>query len=186
MGIWLISLFSVYNGNDELNNLIEKRKTMTYHQYFDKYLFASVKEELENFQKDYGNVLCIGFEPNIAQFNGIKTLDSYQNNYRLDFKNAFYKIIQNELKKDSAINRYFTEFGSRCYSFSSELNYKFIYTKHDTINIKNLNYNFEQAKNMNANYLLSAVEILNNTKLQFIKKFETVKSYRKIYLYKIL
>ncbi len=191
---WALSLFSVCDSNQEIFKNIslilgKKINEPNYHSFFDAKLFDDIKKENPTLALHQSNVLCIGFYPNIAQFNGIYTLDSYQNNYNLSYKNNFYKIIESEIIKDTSnLYSYFKNYGSRCYSFSSEISYKTQYSKTDTNQIRNLNYNFHQAKIMNASHVISAVPILNYKalNLELLKLYKRDDAYRKLYVYKIL
>ena len=118
----------------------------------------------------------MGIFPSITQYNGFYTLDSYQPNYELDYKIKFREVIEGELTKSDDNRKYFDNWGSRCYIFSSELKRNFFVT---TIkSVKNLNINTNVLKEMGCNYVISAVEINNakNINLTFIDKFNDVSS----------
>ena len=105
-------------------------------------------------------------------------------------KGDFRKIIENELKKNEDIKNYFDNWGSRCYTFSNELvaNQSFnYYTKNLKKEIYDLDLNTEQLKEMNREYVLSAVKINNFSKndLIFAKLYINEITAWDIYLYKV-
>ncbi len=127
--------------------------------------------------------------PSVAQYNGFYTLDSYQNNYRLEYKHEFRNIIASELDKNEELRIYFDYWGSRCNVFSSELRktYDLMCAKEYNAYVNNLSIDTEALRKMGGEYILSAV-IIGNYKelnLKFLKKFSDKNSMWDIYLYKL-
>jgi hypothetical protein len=66
--------------------------------------------------QDY-RVVSIGLHPAVAQYNGLYTLDTYNNFYPLSYKHQFLNIIAPELNKNKSLKSYFDLWGGRCYIF---------------------------------------------------------------------
>jgi hypothetical protein len=160
----------------------------TFAQFYDEEIFNEISAYVGmNNIKKY-NFISIGFYPNIAQYNGFRTLDSYQNNYSLSYKNEFRKIIKGELEKDSTLQKYFDYWGSRCYAFSSELGNKYTYRKYAQAQIMHLDFDLDQVKKMEGKYILSAVPIEDSSivGLNYLRSFTTEESYWMLFLYEII
>ena len=164
----------------------------TFKEFYDIQLFEQVKIFMDkrSLGKNY-RTINLGIYPNILQYNGVKTLDSYQNNYPLSYKYKFKNIIENEIIKDINIENNFNMWGSKCYAFSAELGIEesaHTVSKHQHKKIHHLAYNWDAFKRMNGKYLISAIEIdeENNQRLKFLRYFESADSYWKIRIYEII
>lgn len=158
-------------------------------QFFEPSLFAEIKSHIGRPQRDY-RVVSVGLHPSVAQYNGFYTLDGYQNNFPLVYKNEFRKIIAGELNKDESMRVFFDDWGSRCYIFSAEIwrRCKVDYDKlQDHSAVSELILDTEQLKKMGGQYIFSALPILNYAEigLKFEKGFSGMNSQREIYLYKV-
>ena len=92
----------------------------SFEDFFSEKQFNDITETLD-LDKNNVRIGCIGFYPSVANYNGFKTLGAYENIYPLRFKNTFYNIIKNELKKNNTLYNYFTKWGSRLYLFDDEI-----------------------------------------------------------------
>jgi hypothetical protein len=166
-------LFVLIPNNEE----IKYKNQPSYAQYFAEDEFKEIKEYIDRPLEEF-RVVSIGMHPNVAQYNGFYTLDSYSNIYPLSYKNEFRKIIEPE---------YFDYWGGRCYIFVDELGKKYQFSKHSKQTIKNLSLNTKQLKKMGGQYILSALPIENakDNNLSFEKSFETENGYWKVYLYEV-
>jgi hypothetical protein len=175
-------LFVLIPNNEE----IKYKNQPSYAQYFAEDEFKEIKEYIDRPLEEF-RVVSIGMHPNIAQYNGFYTLDSYSNIYPLSYKNEFRKIIEPELNKNKALREYFDYWGGRCYIFVDELGKKYQFSKHSKQTIKNLSLNTKQLKKMGGQYILSALPIENakDNNLTFEKSFETENGYWKVYLYEV-
>ena len=186
----LFCLFSIIEKNKEyVNNIrILYRTPITepnFREFFAEDLFNEIRTYLGTDEAEKHNFLSLGIFPSIIQYNGFKTLDSYQNNYQLSYKHQFRKMIAAELEKNKGNQNYFDFWGSRCYLFSSEIGRRYVIHKESEYVIKNLSLNTNQFKKMEGKYLISSVPILNhkNIGFNFLKSFENTKSFWKLYLY---
>lgn len=165
---------------------MKESKSPSFSRFFASPLFDEIKNYIGKEQSKY-RVICLGMHPSVAIYNGYFTLDSYQTSYPLEYKHEFRRIICKELDKDSDLKRYFDNWGSRCYMYSSELGRNWMISKYDTLSVKYLDVNVAILKEMGAEYLFSTVKIENAEQLgfDFEKIFEDSISYWRIYLYKI-
>ena len=161
----------------------------SFRQFYDESLFEQIKHE-QNINSDYTcKVVSVGMHPSIAEYNKFYTLDSYMQSYSLDYKHKFHKLIAKELVKDDDLRDYFENWGSRCYTFSAELEYEKgrIYGKQENKQIKNFEIDVNYLKQMGGQYILSAVEICNykDLNLTYIKSYTTPQSFFNIRVYKV-
>ena len=170
-------------------NWISSYKTkasVSYKQFYDVELFTKIDHYINRSKEDY-RIVSLGLYPSVTQYNGFYTLDSYQTTYPLEYKQQFRRIMENELTKSERWKNYFDSWGSRCYLFSSELDW-FAVGKHEMIEISNLEINTDVIKEMGGQYIFSAVKILNNDENNLVLEqiFETEESWWRIYLYRII
>lgn len=159
---------------------------ITFSEYYSNDLFNNIKEFIGKKPEEY-RVLCIGFEPAVAQYNGFYTLDGYSNLYSLGYKHQFRKIIKREIEKNKDLQKIFDDWGCRCYVFVSEIGNNYNIRKDEDIKIKNMELDYQQIASMGGRYILSSVEILNykDNKLKLLKIFNDDKSVWRIYLYEL-
>lgn len=192
IGILFYIFMSTLWFNDEVNlnlrHVVGKEVIEpTYEKFYDEDLFTEVKSYLGEKEIKENNFLALGLYPGILQYNQISTLGGYQNNYPLEYKYEFRKIIVEEMKKNKDIHRNFDDWGSRCYLFSSELGITYYRSKEILFPIQNLNINTDQIKKMNGKYILSAVQIMNyqQLNLHFHKVFTRSDSPYELHLYEV-
>ncbi len=189
-----IAFVSTVGKDGELTNNSKKMVGMnisqpSYRQFYDVNLFNEINKFI-NLPKHSYRILNVGIYPAVAQFNGFYTLDSYQNNYPLKFKDEFRHVISKELDKNEFLKNDFDGWGNHCYSFSSELNELCKsacgkeYSRERYIAIQDLDFDLKSAKEMGAKYIFSAVPI-NNSGLKFLKQFSNDYSFWEIFLYEI-
>lgn len=144
----------------DINNSINK--TFDNFYKFEDYTF------IRNIVKN-SRVMSVGLHPMIAVMNDIKVIDGYHNIYPLNYKIRFRKIIEKELEKNIKFKNYYDNWGNRVYAFYNDKN--------------NIMLNFQSAKTLGANYIISKFPIKNN-ELKIIC-YECNNS-KHIFLYKIL
>jgi len=93
--------------------------------------------------------LSLGIDPMIAIANNVATIDGYHNIYPLEYKKKFRLIIEKELQKNIKLKKYYDNWGSRVYSFINDPD--------------NIEINFKQAKNLGADYVISAYNLENES-----------------------
>lgn len=156
--------------------------------FYSEDLFDNIKDYIGEDTSEY-KVASIGLYPSIAMYNGFYCIDGYSNNYELQYKHNFRKIISKELDKNDGLKTYFDEWGNRCYLFVSQIPYEYQIKKEDTRVLTDLELDTAQLKKMGCSYLLSALPIESEKmdgKIEFCKKFEKENSPYSIYLYKVI
>ena len=98
-------------------------------------------------------LLSLNLDPMAAAMNDINIIDGYHSMYPLTYKIKFRKIIENELSENRTAKNYYDQWGSRVYAFTRE-------SKEDLIN-------FDEAKKVGADYVLSK-NAINNNKLLLV------------------
>jgi hypothetical protein len=164
----------------------QMRQTLTYREFFSAELFTEIKAFIGKPPQEY-RVVSLGMLPGIALQNGFYVLDSYQTIYPLEYKRRFREIIAPELEKDESLRRYFDDWGSRCYFYSSELRGRFS-TKHDQKRrVEHLDINVQALRELGGAWILAAVEIVNARELGLTleKVFERDDSPWQIFLYSV-
>ena len=169
--------------------LMGDKTPVSYREFFDKQLFDSIKDEID-YSSDTDKVVCVGFYPSIAEYNGFYTLDGYANMYPLSYKHLFKQVIQQELDKSEWLNNYFTKWGNRCYIFSAELKDRdnmYMSSKEEHYPINQLDIDTEILKQLGCRYIFSAVDIDNfdSINLDYIDCFTTDESYWAIRVYRL-
>lgn len=161
--------------------------SITWEKYYNEELFTEINNYIGKSQEEY-RVICLGLCPAMPLYSEFYCLDGYSNNYDLEYKKKFRKIMENELDKNEALRMYYDNWGNRCYLLSDELGQDFFYRKGNSKIIENLELNTDVIYEMGGRYLFSAVEIKNyvENKLEFLEYFETEKSTIGIYLYEVL
>ena len=137
-------------------------KTFDNYYKFEDYAF------IKNIVKD-SRVMSVGLDPMVAVMNNIKVIDGYHNIYPLDYKIKFRKIIEKELESNIKLKKYYDNWGSRVYAFYNDQN--------------NLMLNFQYAKRLNADYVISKFPIENDVLKIICYKCNNSSQ---IFLYKIL
>ena len=157
--------------------LVRDKKNYKYNQInyniksfntFDAYYRFDVYKKIKTIVSSK-RVGSLGIDPMIAAMNDINVIDGYHNLYHLEYKKKFKKIIQEELNQNETIKDYYENWGNRVYMYFNDKN--------------NLLLNFQEAKKLGAEYIISTFEIKNkNLSSNFLMFDED----NKIYLYKIL
>lgn len=167
------------------NDSYVKEGYETWDAFFGEELFDEIQGYIGQPQDSY-KVASIGLYPSIPLYNGFYCIDGYSNNYDLNYKHKFRKIIAKELEKDESMKHYFDDWGNRCYLFPSEIPYRYYIGKQDNTVLKDLDIDIAQLKKMGCKYLMTTIPIEGEKlEITFEKKFETNKSPYCIYLYKI-
>ena len=114
-------------------------------------------------------VASIGVNPMIAVMNDINVIDGYHTLYQLSYKIKFRKIIEQELNQNEKLKDYFDNWGNRVYLFYSDKD--------------NLLINFNEVKNLGAEYIISSFPIKNQV---LLSKYVLYDEKNKIYLYRLI
>jgi len=149
-------------------NFVKIKFNVEANSSFDNYFKIETYKKIKKIVGD-SRVASIGVDPMIAPMNDIGVIDGYHSIYTLDYKNKFRKIIENELEKNSQLKDYYDNWGNRVYLFYNDKN--------------NLLIDFKEAKNVGADFIISAFPIENENLKIACPKCEYN---NQLYLYKIL
>lgn len=182
LNVWNNSNIKI-NWNKLLDQNYSKSGYLTWNDFYASDLFDDIKSYIGK-ETDTYKVGSAGLYPSIALYNGLYCIDGYSNNYSLEYKHEFRKIIENELNKNESLKAYFDDWGNRCYLFSSEIPFQYYFTKDSQVVIRDWDINVIQLKTMGCNYIFSSIEI-DNPDLVLEKKFETPYNSFEVYLYSV-
>lgn len=159
----------------------------TWNDFYAPEIFSQIDDFIGLDKASY-RTLSFGIYPAAPLYNGFYCLDGYSNNYDLSYLYAFRNIIKDELEKDDSLQKYYDEWGCRCYVLSAELGIDHYMIGKDSISLKTgLALDVDAARELGARYLFSAVKIPNSQELGITllreNPFETPDSYYAIYLY---
>jgi len=160
----------VFNIMLNKKNYVDAKNEIKYatNKTFDNYYKFEDYSFIKDIVKD-SRVMSVGLDPMIAVMNDIAVIDGYHNLYPLKYKIKFRTIIANELEKNIILKKYYDNWGNRVYAFYNDKN--------------NLLLNFQHAKKLGADYIISKFSIENNELENICNKCN---GSRKIFLYKIL
>jgi len=159
-----IKILSNLKNYQEVKNNYKYVTNKTFDNYYKFQDYAYIKSIIKD-----SRVMSVGLDPMIAVMNNIKVIDGYHNLYPLEYKIKFRKIIEKELEKNIKLKKYYDEWGSRVYAFYSDEN--------------NLEINFQSAKQIGADYVISRFPIDSNELKVVCYKCN---KYKEIFLYRIL
>jgi len=182
--MYVAQMASFFNTNVIPNHL-------PYNKYYAEKQFYEIEKYIAKSKKEY-KIICFGFEPSIAQYNGFHTLGGYMVNYPLDYKHKFRKIISQYLDKDEVTRGMFDGWGSKLYMFDN--NVVFTYTNIFVIkalsiyNYSNLNFDSKQIAKMGGQYIFSShvIETPEKYNIKFLKTFSDDNSLWELSIYEVL
>ena len=164
---------------------------LSYRDYYGIGVMEQVRDfltEQTGTGQDGYRVVSLGIDPAAALYHGFYCLDGYSNNYSLDYKHKFRKVLGPELEKSEYLRIYFDQWGNRCYLFSSECPGYVTIKKHGFF-FQDYQLDTDALREMGCDWLLSAAYILNaesqGLELMNETPFETEGSYYGIYVYKV-
>ena len=156
----------IFNAKNYIND--EIRFNYTTNKTFDNYYKFKDYNFIKNIVKN-SRVMSVGLDPMVAVMNNIRVIDGYHTIYPLNYKIKFRKIIERELENNIKLKNYYDNWGSRVYAFYSDQN--------------NLMLNFQHAKKLGADYVISKFPIKNSELKMVCYKCNNS---NQIFLYRIL
>ena len=167
-------------------------QSISYSDYYAADVMGQVKEYLTQQTgqsvSDY-RVVSLGIDPAAAYYAGFYCLDGYSNNYSLDYKHAFRRVIAPELAKSEYLKAYYDDWGNRCYLVSAECPGYYTIEKGGFF-FQNYEIDSEALWELGGRYLFSAAYIQNaeeqGLRLMREEPFETQDSYYRIFVYEIV
>lgn len=191
----LTGAWALYSG-DFKTNLQKLRNPdygmLSYRDYYAIGVMEQVREFLDDYSQknvdDY-HVVSLGIDPAAALYHGFYCLDGYSNNYSLEYKKQFRKIIAPELDRSDYLKQYFDNWGNRCYLFSSECPGYYTIEKNG-FSFQEYRIDVEALYELGGRYLLSAAYIQNSEEQGLLllneTPFETADSYYRIFIYEVM
>lgn len=159
---------------------------ISWESYYAEELMEEVELAIGRKMSDY-RVAHLGISPAPSLMHGFYTVDGYSNNYPLEYKQQFRKVIEKELEKSEATRLYFDQWGSRCYLFNVSSGTYWNMGKEEEVKYEHLDFNMDALKELGCEYLLSGGELLcaEELGLAFMGYYETENSYWGIWLYQL-
>lgn len=165
---------------------------MSWNDYFAEELMAEIKdairEETGMEQSEY-RIASLGMCPAVALEAGFYCIDGYSNNYSLEYKHNFRKIIAKELEKCPNMKYYFDDWGSRCYLFTKESQNFYYLAKDADFQYQDLELDTGKMKELGCDYLFAAAEIVpeNAERLGITLQgvYDTEDSFYRIWVYRL-
>ena len=131
--------------------------------YYDYENYKYIKSLVGN-----SRTISVGLDPMVAVTNNIKVIDGYHNLYPLSYKLKFRKVIEKQLNHSETLKNYYDNWGQRIYAFVSDP--------------KVIMLNFQEAKNIGADYVISKYAISNQMLVPICEKCNDS---LELFLYKI-
>ncbi len=175
-----------YQNVNQYNNRTRPEITgyVTWEGYYSEDVMKQIDEKIGKDKTTY-RVAHLGMNPGVSLMHGFYTVDGYSNNYSLEYKHKFRKVIAKELEKVPATASYFDDWGSRCYLFNSQSGTAYMLSKRDQVKYQGLEFDLDALKDLGCEYIFSAGEIRDaeQTGLKPLGYYESDTSYWGIWLY---
>lgn len=191
--ICLVTAWFSFYQSDLKSNVVKILKGMDYYmltwnQFYAEDLFQQVDEVIGRPKEEY-RVVSLGIYPAAAAYNGFYCLDAYSNNYDIEYKHEFRKVIEGELAKSEYLTQWFDGWGNRCYIVLAETSNYFTFEKRWTPVSRDVDINWEQLRNMGCEYIISASYILDaedmGLRLLNEEPIQTEDSWYRLYVYQL-
>ena len=182
--------------NSDFKSNIQKLRNpdyaaMSYEDYYAIGVYEQVAEFMDNYtgrdRSEY-RVVSLGIDPAAALYHGFYCLDGYSNNYSLEYKHAFRKVIAPALEESEYLRDYYDNWGNRCYVFGSECPGYYTIEKNGFF-FEHLELDSQALSALGGEYLFSAAYIANAEELGLTllreDPFETQESYYRIFVYQV-
>jgi Protein of unknown function (DUF6044) len=164
-------------------------RQMTYADYVAAPVFDSVRRAIAQPQESY-RVLSVGINPARAALNGFYCADGYHNNYPLEYKARFRRLIEDNLKRDKWSRRRFDEWGSRAQTFIPRDRGEHYgpSRKRWTKPIKNVTLNLDALHDLNVRYVFASSKLKGASidgALEYVRSFEVPDELLVVHLYQV-
>ncbi len=176
-----------YRNVNQINNGSGITGYISWESFYAEDLMADLEEAIGREMGSY-RVAHLGISPAPSLMHGFYTVDGYSNNYPLEYKHRFRRVMEKELEKNPETAVYFDTWGSRCYLYSGESGSEWMLGKDRHIVYDNLEFDMDALKALGCEYLFSCGEILNAGELgmELMGYFETETGYWGVWLYEVI
>lgn len=188
LGIWGLTVLLHSSLRPNLSKLLKGGNyyALDWNNFFAEDIFSQIDAAIGKPQDSY-HVVSVGIYPAAAAYNGFYCLDGYSNNYPLEYKHTFRRIMEGELDKNDYVRDFFDNWGNRCYITTAEQANYYTFEKKWNSVIYDLDLNIDQLKEMDCKYIFSAAYLMNAEEkgLSLLQEapFETENSWYHIYVY---
>lgn len=171
---------------NQINNGSGITGYISWESYYAEDLMQELEDTIGRDMSTY-RIAHLGMSPAPALMHGFYTVDGYSNNYPLEYKHRFRKVIDKELEKNEPTQMYFDLWGSRCYLFNGATGNYWLGGKTQHIVYEELEFDMEALSELGCEYLFSCGEIKNADELGLSLQgyYETERSYWGIWLYQL-
>lgn len=190
LGIWGLTVLLHCPLRPNLSKLLKGGNyyALDWNNFFAEDIFSQIDAAIGKPQDSY-HVVSVGIYPAAAAYNGFYCLDGYSNNYPLEYKHTFRRIMEGELAKSGYVRDFFDNWGNRCYITTAEQANYYTFEKKWNSVIYDLDLNINQLKEMDCKYIFSAAYLMNAEEkgLSLLQEapFETENSWYHIYVYAV-
>lgn len=190
LGIWGITVLLHSPLRPNLSKLLKGGDyyALDWDRFFAEDIFSQIDSAIGK-PKDSYHVISIGIYPAAAAYNGFYCLDGYSNNYPLEYKHTFRRIMEDELEKSDYIRDFFDNWGNRCYITTAEQANYYTFEKKWNSVIYDLDLNTDVLKELDCRYVFSAAYLMNAEEkgLTLLREapFEAEGSWYHIYVYAV-
>ncbi|MBQ7919313.1 MAG: hypothetical protein IJ324_05175 [Lachnospiraceae bacterium] len=138
--------------------LVDGYSQVTWESLYMEDVFDEIEAVVETDKNSY-SVVSLGMYPSVALYNGFICADGYSNNYDLEYKHAFRKIISGELKKNGEVQDYFDDWGNRCYLATGQRGFDAMVQKGNGFVYKKPSFNLKAMEELNIRYIFAAAPV---------------------------
>lgn len=176
----------LYLNVNQYNNGSAITGYISWKSYYSEELMQELEEAVGRDKSTY-RIVHLGVSPAPSLMHGFYTVDGYSNNYPLEYKHRFRKVMEKELDKSPATAAYFDDWGSRCYLFTSETGTAWMLGKDKEIVYRDFEPDLDALKDLGCEYIFSCglIEDAEAMGLTSLGYFETEDSYWGIWLYQL-
>lgn len=175
---------SMYLNVNQRNNGSGITGYISWESWFSEDLMQEIDEAIGRDKSTY-RVAHLGISPAPALMHGFYTVDGYSNNYPLEYKHSFRRVIAAELEKNPEVKVYFDLWGNRCYLFNSITGNYMRLQKGNSLVYEGLEFDMDALRELGCEYLFSGSQIgdADRLGLEPVGYFETEESYWEIWVY---
>ena len=174
----------MYLNVNQINNGSEITGYISWESWFSEDLMQEIDNAIGRDKSTY-RVAHLGMSPAPSLLHGFYTVDGYSNNYPLEYKHSFRRVIAAELEKNEEVKTYFDLWGNRCYLFNSVTGNYMRLQKGNGLVYEGLDFDSDALKALGCEYLFSGAEIgdADRMGLEFMGYYETERSYWGVWVY---
>lgn len=176
----------MYLNVNQINNGSGITGYISWESWFAEDLMQEIDETIGRDKSTY-RVAHLGISPAPSLMHGFYTVDGYSNNYPLEYKHSFRRVIAAELDKNPEVAVYFDLWGNRCYLFNNVTGNYMRLEKGNSLVYEGLDFDMEALRELGCEYLVSGSEIADADRmgLKPVGYFETENSYWGIWVYEL-